>query len=208
MKVFTLFFCSVLIQQVSTGVIFTRWGRTVCPHSSIALYHGFAGNSHYSHPGSGSNYICLHSNPRKGSGNVPGVQPYAALIYGVEYQLSGGYSNNHPFSYNNVDGRDLHDNDALCVVCYNPEARAQHMVPGRPDCPNAMHLEYSGYLVSGYSGHTKAEFVCLDVTPEAKLGGEANNDGGLFYPAQAACGSLPCPPYVNGDEIACAVCTI
>jgi len=204
-----LVFLMIVMHQVSAGVIFTRWGRTTCPHSSITLHVGYVGKSHWNHSGSGSNYLCLHSHPKWGSGNIPGFQDTAARIYGVEYQLYYGYSNYRPFSYNNVGGRDLHDNDALCVVCYNPEAHAQYMVPSRPDCPNAMHLEYSGYLVSErYMHQSSGEYVCLDIEPEARVGGEENLDGGLFYPVEAACGSLPCPPYVNGNELTCAVCTI
>jgi len=209
MKVFALVFCSMLIQQASTGEIYTRWGRTVCPHSSIVLYTGYVGKSHTTEAGSGANYICIHSRPQWGSGNVPGLQVYGAYIYGVEYELQPGYySQNRPFSFNNVDDINLHDNDAVCVACYNPEAKAQLMVPGRQDCPNAMKLEYRGYLVSERYAHQKGEFVCLDTAPEARVGGEANQISGGFYPVQAQCGSLPCPPFVSGNEITCAVCTI
>jgi len=212
MKSVALVFCTVImmmtIHHASAGTTFTRWGRTTCPKSSIALYTGYVGAAHYTHTGSGSNYVCLHSNPRWGNGNVAGSQDSGTVIYGVEYELYGGYANNRPFSYENVGGRDLHNNDAVCVVCYNPEAHTTIMVPGIPDCPNAMKPEYTGYLVSSQRSQSRSEFVCLDAAPEARLGGEANQNGGLFYPVQAACGSLPCPPYVGGNEITCAVCTI
>ena len=38
-------------------------------------------------------------------------------------------------------------------------------------------------------------------------GGQDNKNGALFYPVEAVCGSLPCPRYVNGWELTCAVCT-
>jgi len=201
--------CLVLIQLASAGVIYTRWGRTVCPLGTDVLYKGFSAKGHYWHSGSGANYVCAHSNPVFGDGAVPGDQATSAWIYGIEYEFNSGYTNNKPFSYANNNGADLQDNDAPCVVCYNSVASAHHMVVGRPDCPSPdMNLEYSGYLASERHIHYKGEFVCLDLVPEVRQGGQANDNGGLFYPVQAGCGSLPCPPYTQGLELTCAVCSI
>ncbi|XP_078681676.1 uncharacterized protein LOC144916423 [Branchiostoma floridae x Branchiostoma belcheri] len=51
------------------------------------------------------------------------------------------------------------------------------------------------------------EYVCVDGQPETVPGGDANQNGALFYLVEARCGSLPCPEYVEGRELTCVVCT-
>ena len=51
------------------------------------------------------------------------------------------------------------------------------------------------------------EYICLDVDAEMIPGGAANANGRVFYLAEAVCGSLTCPPYVNGRELTCVVCS-
>ncbi|WAQ93770.1 hypothetical protein MAR_006241, partial [Mya arenaria] len=66
----------------------------------------------------------------------------------------------------------------------------------------------SGYLVAGEYQHASAsEFICLDKRPKLREGGSLNHDGKTFYLAEAVCGSLPCPPYVEGRELTCVVCS-
>ena len=66
----------------------------------------------------------------------------------------------------------------------------------------------SGYLVAGDYMHSSAsEFICLDSNAEAIVGSAANHDGKTFYLAEGYCGSLPCPPYVQGRELTCVVCS-
>jgi len=170
------------------------------------------GGSWYNQPGGASNYLCLHSQPIVGSGNVAGVQPITGLLVGVEYELVAGYTNDKPFSYANNGNNDLHDNDAVCAVCYNSEVEIQVMTPGRPDCPSRdMRLEYKGYLMSNHYGgdHFRGEYICVDGAPEVRPGGQANRNGDVIYPVQADCNSaLACPPYATGDEIQCSVCTL
>ncbi|KAL5009422.1 hypothetical protein ScPMuIL_013496, partial [Solemya velum] len=43
--------------------------------------------------------------------------------------------------------------------------------------------------------------------PERITGEGANEDGSLLYPVEVSCGFLPCPPFVDGREVGCAVCT-
>ena len=104
-------------------------------------------------------------------------------------------------------GKVLHQQDPPCVVCRSPRSSV-HMIPARNLCYGDWNLEYTGYLVGGHYGHTAAsEFICLDEDPEVVAGGEANKNGKLFYFAEARCGSLKCPPYINGRELTCAVCS-
>ena len=82
------------------------------------------------------------------------------------------------------------------------------MIPARVGFYDSWTFEYGGYLVADHNGYTGAsEFVCLDKNPEKVKGGQANHNGKLFHLTEGRCGSLKCPPYVNGREIACVVCT-
>ncbi|XP_078703910.1 uncharacterized protein LOC144928979 [Branchiostoma floridae x Branchiostoma belcheri] len=106
-------------------------------------------------------------------------------MYGAEYEID----TNAP--YNKAS---LHEQDVPCSVCYSLSRRAQLMIPARKTCPE------------GWTHH-RTEFVCMDGEPEVLPGGEGNDNGALFYPVEARCGSLPCPPYVEGRELTCVVCT-
>ena len=70
------------------------------------------------------------------------------------------------------------------------------------------YLFRSGYLVAGGEHHNSAsEFICLDSRAEAESGGHLNREGKTFYIAEGRCGSLKCPPYINGRELTCVVCS-
>jgi hypothetical protein len=47
----------------------------------------------------------------------------------------------------------------------------------------------------------------MDENPQLVQGGKNNKNGYLFYPVEARCGSLKCPPYKNGEEFTCVVCS-
>jgi len=209
--VLVLVLCAALVQLASAGEIYTRWGRKSCPKGSVLLYAGHMAGSHYATKGSGGNYLCMHNNPKVGTGNVLGNQPWSGWIHGIEYEVVPDYGVGKPYSSVNVGGSSLHNSDAPCAVCYNPKASTHHMVPGRPDCPSSdMHLEYNGYIVSeaSYTDRQRTEFICLDGEPEAIPGGQADDNQGVIYPVQLGCGSLPCSTYTNGNEVTCAVCSI
>ncbi|KAH3779879.1 hypothetical protein DPMN_157687 [Dreissena polymorpha] len=82
------------------------------------------------------------------------------------------------------------------------------MVPAKLTCFSGWTMEYSGYLVAGSALHEAAtEYICLDGKPEMVPGKGENHNGKLMYLTEARCGSLPCPPYVNGRELTCVVCS-
>ena len=82
------------------------------------------------------------------------------------------------------------------------------MIPGRNQCYKGWTLEYKGYLVAGHHGHAAAtEYVCLDDNPDVIPGRHTNQNGALFYMVEGRCGSLICPPYVDGRELTCVVCS-
>ena len=59
----------------------------------------------------------------------------------------------------------------------------------------------------GYYGHAAAKEY-LRLNKDAEFNFEANKDqnGTLLYFVEAVCGSLECPPCVNGRELSCMVC--
>ena len=80
-------------------------------------------------------------------------------------------------------------------------------LPGRNQCYNDWQLEYTGFLMSHYYGYSSKEYTCVDAYPETLNSGSTNANGALFYFVEARCGALKCPPYIEGREITCAVCS-
>ena len=158
------------------------------------LCSGYTAKSFYNHNGGGVNYLCLHNNPQWPDVTTSGFEK-GDRIHGVEYQTMTGLDSS------------LYQNDAPCAVCH-VDGRGEHlMIPAQRTCPQNWTKEYEGLLVTDHYDHKKSTYVCLDGDPEVIPGGVTNTNGGLFYIVQAACGALPCPPYVSGYEIACVVCT-
>ena len=62
-------------------------------------------------------------------------------------------------------------------------------------------------MSGGYGNYAASEYICVDKAAEKIPGSQANTDGTLLYPVEAVCGALPCPPYTNGRELTCVVCT-
>ena len=51
-------------------------------------------------------------------------------------------------------------------------------------------------------------YACVDKDPEAIRGLHANTNGALFYFVQGSCKELgECPPYIQGAELTCVVCS-
>eukprot|EP00058_Branchiostoma_floridae_P003568 XP_002589056.1 hypothetical protein BRAFLDRAFT_87529 [Branchiostoma floridae] len=168
------------------------WSRRACWLSGVA-----GGTSHV-HQGGGTNYQCVPADPQWGK-YQDGVQGHKAFMWGAEYELD----TNVPFG-----STSLHNNDVPCAVCYVPTRGSKLMIPARNTCPTGWTREYHGYLMAGYYNHPGAtEYVCMDEEPDVIPGGHADQNGALFYPVEARCGSLPCPNYVEGRELTCVVCT-
>ena len=181
---------------------YTRWGRTTCPENgSESVYDGFAGGSHYSHSGGASSMLCLPKDPDWDAGKTSDNEnPNVGLIYGVEYE-DGSSRNDQLF------GESHQNRDVPCVVCEAVQRSTVLMIPGKTKCHPGWTLEYTGYLMSGYYGHSATDYYCVDKDPENLPHGTADNNGYLLYFVEARCGSLRCPPYINGREFLCAVCT-
>ncbi|KAL3874763.1 hypothetical protein ACJMK2_037733 [Sinanodonta woodiana] len=178
------------------GSTYVRWGRTICPGNGTELvYKGFAGGSHFSHSGSAADFLCLTEEPIMGN-YVGGTS--TGYVYGAEYEVHVG---SNPFTTVSLE------DDVPCCVCKTFRSSTL-MIPGRTQCFPGWTMEYSGYLMSGYHGHNGAtNYVCVDANPEARRGSSGNHDGHLLYVVQAVCGSLPCPPYVDGRVLTCVICS-
>lgn len=156
----------------------------------------------YSSSGGGTNFLCLTPDPQWS--HYDESIKSEATITGVEYEFFAFHADGASkfFGYN------VFNDDAVCAVCHSPRS-ATLMMPGRTECYNGWIKEYSGYLVSEYDTATHAsDFICLDDKPETVVGGKADQNGGVLYFVEAYCGeNLECPPYIEGRELTCVVCT-
>ena len=151
--------------------------------------------SHYTHNGGGSNYLCLPKDPIYDK--IKAGSQGSSYIYGVEYETN----------QNNLFKNNLHDNEAPCAVCLTQSRSGHVMIPARNVCPSGWTMEYKGYLMSEHYKHRRTEFICVDGDAEGVPETQSNLNGALLYFVESHCGSLPCPPYTQGYELTCVVCT-
>ena len=184
--------------------MFTRWGNTTCPDTpgTKLVYSGLIAASHHLHSGGGANYLCLPHDPQPLE-TTAGVEFNRATLYGVDYDF--------PRSPDTLTSVRTHN--APCVVCYTSQRSTVLTMPGKPTCPDpSWTLEYAGYLVAERHNNHRVMFECLDKDPECIPGsvGWINGWGALMFLTEVAnCNSgIPCPPYSQGMELACAVCTM
>ncbi|GAB1601893.1 short-chain collagen C4-like [Argonauta hians] len=188
--------------NAGVGAMYTRWGRKVCPSSAHLVYKGVVAGTHYDTTGGGSNLLCLPTDPIWA--NFTTEIETTSHIHGSEYELTSHATK--IFDYSN--SKTLHDHNVPCAVCLTKEPTVVMMLPGRTKCYRDWSVEYSGYLMTENAVHKgRHEYVCVDKAPEADPAGYRNENGALLYFVQASCGSLPCPPYVDGQELTCAVCS-
>ncbi len=82
------------------------------------------------------------------------------------------------------------------------------MIPARTTCYEGWTRQYYSYLMAEYFNHVgRTEYICVDHDPEGVAGSAADQNGVLMYFTEACCGALPCPNYVEGNEVTCVVCT-
>ena len=162
---------------------------------------GIAGGSHYQSTGGASDYLCLPHDPQWGNHN--NVVNNLGEVYGAEYETP-----NFPFTIGSNAATTLQDQNVPCAVCQSQGRQSAIMIPARFDCYSGWTKEYSGYLVSGHRTNPgRYQYACMDKDPDIDVAGFRNENGALFFSVDAVCGSLPCPPYANGRELTCVVCT-
>ena len=142
-------------------------------------------------------YLCLHKEPQFLS-TEPGLQSWRSYLEGTEYLSREGPAFNS-----------MNYHDAPCAVCYAPTRIAKITVPGRISCPSSWTKEYYGYLMADryHTGHKSRIPLCVDVNAESVPGSVSERFDSLLYFIEARCRGIACPPYFNGAEITCAVCT-
>ncbi|ELU02726.1 hypothetical protein CAPTEDRAFT_117854, partial [Capitella teleta] len=186
------------------GAVYTRWGRTNCTdgiHTEL-VYRGYAGGSHWTSTGAASDYLCLPKDPQWG--NYDDAVAGDSEVWGAEYE-TWTFA---PFSLRNADSSTLHEHNVPCAVCRAKTRASVLMVPAHKECHEGWTKEYSGYLTSGHKFHKAGfQYACMDAAPEVEAAGHRDENGALFHAVEGVCGSLPCPPYINGRELTCVVCT-
>ncbi|XP_061177857.1 uncharacterized protein LOC133186638 [Saccostrea echinata] len=179
------------------NIVYTRWGKKTCPSNASLVYSGFAGGSHYTEKGAAVDPLCLPRDPEWGVYS-DGKNGHKAFVYGAEYETSTFISRFASF----------HHQDVPCAVCLVQNRSIVKIFPARKTCYKGWDLEYQGYLMAGYHDHAAGTtYTCLDQNPDTLHGGHATKHGYLFFFVEGRCGSLKCPPYVEGRELVCAVCS-
>ncbi|XP_071961192.1 uncharacterized protein [Antedon mediterranea] len=158
--------------------------------------------------GSGTNYLCLPDQPRY-KFTMAGYQITRGSITAVEFRES---------QKDFKPTKDLHGVNFPCAVCQAPRS-VSLLLPADTKCPIGWITEFSGYMMASRKDETRAEYVCVDKSP-SYIKGSDKPDGDADWEmasrlflvegrcnAEAAVGGLPCPPYVDGYELTCAICT-
>ena len=81
------------------------------------------------------------------------------------------------------------------------------MIPAKLQCPPYWTREYYGYLMSAYFNDPRSTYECIDSDAEAVRYGAGYTVGALFYFVESRCEGIACPPYAEGRELSCTVCT-
>ena len=178
------------------GVTYIRWGRTTCPSTpgTQLVYKGRAGGTYYSDSGGGANKLCMPEDPEYSGRYQTGFQD--GYLHGAEYRISNGQE------FYSMNGHNV-----PCAVCYASTRVTLLMIPAKISCPSSWIREYYGSLMAENVYNQRSLFECMDRNPESVPGSAGIQKGAYFYHAESNCLSLPCPPYVSGREVSCAVCT-
>ena len=183
----------------SVMTTYIRWGSKTCPgNGAESTYDGFAAGSHYNNYGGASNMLCLTRDPEFGKYD-DAVASAGGQVYGTQYRdsLRNAAFEDYPYFH-----------DVPCAVCEVKGRSAMMMIPGRKKCYEGWTREYCGYLMSDNFGHKHSlDYYCIDADQQTLQAGSANVMGNHLYFVEGRCGSLPCPPYVEGRELTCVVCT-
>ena len=83
------------------------------------------------------------------------------------------------------------------------------MIPGTTECPRYWTLEYNGYLMADYFADKsrRRETICVDKNPDKVPGTSTRNVAALLYLVESTCTGINCPPYTEGYELTCAMCS-
>jgi len=176
--------------------VYVRWGHDQCPSTAQLVYSGRAGGSDRKH-GGGVGPQCLPPDPSYFA-PISGSQD-RSYMYGAEYWTPTD-------SGSHLHGRINHD--VPCAVCHVTKRSTVYMIPARTSCPSGWVSEYYGYLMSEYYKYNASQYSCVDYSFKTIPNTAADYTESMeFFFVEGVCGSLPCPPYENGRELSCVVCT-
>ncbi len=169
----------------------------MCPNGTDLLSTGKIVSSHAAQGGS-SEYICLVDVPEFLQ-TTPGLQDHRTQLYGTDYEFLAT-----PPALGNLVRL-----NGPCSFCYAPTRNAKIILPGRISCPATWMREYYGYYMSEaiFSAHKTKAPICIDVDAEGIPGSEAFGAASTIHFMETTCNGISCPPYTDGGEITCAVCT-
>lgn len=175
-----------------SGATYIRWGRSDCSHNNTRLvYSGYAGGSKYDASGGAVDNLCMPPDPDYEK--TQGID-YGRL-YGAEY--------NSNFFASNADFQDV-----PCAVCEAIDSVSIIMIPGKMNCYDEWKMEYNGYLAAhSYANPAATSYACIDKNPQFLPGGHVQYNEKVFGEVLTKCGSLPCPPYIEGYPVTCVVCS-
>ncbi|XP_052087130.1 rhamnose-binding lectin-like [Mytilus californianus] len=185
--------------QKPSGPVYQRWGAVTCPNSASLIYAGVMGGANFGGTGSGSNFLCLPTNPVVGGSNFT-LGTNKGAIFGTQLITDSA----GPLS-NSLDSLEL-----TCALCQTKSAETTFMYPGSYVCPSGFTVEYAGYLASekATSGRTSKGYLCLDASPVTIDNSYSGDDTAKLYLVEGKCGALPCANYVDNNEIPCAICSM
>ncbi|XP_052072512.1 uncharacterized protein LOC127710601 [Mytilus californianus] len=187
-----------LQEESVKGSTFVRWGRQSCDGTlSSLIYKGYMAGPLHNAKGSGSNYLCLTSDPQAASFPADWVS-LPGRLSGMGWELTG---TDRSKSLDHID-----DKDVPCAVCLT-KGKTTLMIPGRTSCYAEWTKEYTGFLVSARNENdaVTTEYVCADKDPE--FYGSHNYNHGLIHFVEVKCGSIPCSKYGDKTKLSCVVCS-
>ena len=154
---------------------------------------GYVGGGHWEHFWSAAEPVCRPPDPdfTNSSGS-----PYHGCMCGAEF-------------YSNFFAPDSPYQDLPCAVCSFPQATSVIMIPGKNTCYQGWNQEYNDFLSTNhYANPAAGKYVCIDSRPEYVPGGQRwGIHSKVFYEVVAKCGTLKCPPYIEGQPLTCVVCS-
>ena len=161
------------------------------------MYDGIAGRTEHSVKGGGIDFQFLSKVPQYLSVSS-GIQQLRSSLSAVEHEDQEGPT---------LTSSTFRKAGLYCAVCYTQTRGASIMIPGRCQCPGNWTTEYFGYLSAERGGHiSPSTYICIDnnLVPKSKV----NPYGSTTMKVEMKCHNTHiCPPYEEGKELTCAVCT-
>ena len=165
-------------------------------YSVFYAFSGIVSKAPSSSSGGGNNHLCLSLNPD--SATADDAFRNEAYITGVVYQETAS----------EFIPAELRLQPVPCAVC-EVQQRAVVMVPGSRSCGEGWRVEYEGVLMSEANAGQSSNFVCVSRDMQGLAHAERNDNGeaGQLHVVEAKCGTLPCPPFAQGQDVSCVVCS-